>query len=244
MGTRYLNIVTAKQFGLDVAEGNIEGVEPIRRFGHNLAVPATYETVWCHSSLYVYMTTANRLLITSDSAQDGVAGTGTLTLQLSGLDEDYNILTETITMNGVAAVQTKGSFLRLFTTKSITAGTNGINVGNITITDSTTVITAGYLQAGEGKTLNAFWTTPADKTSVILDATVGEMAQKQTDFALFMRPFGQSWYIGKTLIVKNQTIYELLSMPIKVPAKMDIEVRAKSSGGSGIVMANFSGYYK
>ena len=54
-----------------VAEGRMEDVTAFRRFGHNGNVPATYETVWCNSSLYVYMTTASRLLITSSSAEDG-----------------------------------------------------------------------------------------------------------------------------------------------------------------------------
>jgi len=232
-----------RPFNYMMAEGRLEGITPFRRFGRNNDIPATYETIWCNSSLYVYMSSANRLLISSSSAQDDVGGTGTLTLQLKGLDANYDLLTETITMKGAVPVQTAGSFLRLFTAKSITAGTAGINVGNITITDSTGVITVGYLEAGEGKTHNAFWTVPNGKTAIILDIGVGEMAQKKSDFGLFVRPFGKSWHIAKLQIVKNQTLNELLDVPLKFDEKTDIEIRAKAADGSGIVVADFSGYY-
>ena len=226
-----------------LAEDRLEDVSPIRRFGHNGNVGASYETVWCNSSVYTYMAAANRLLVSSSSAQDGVAGTGTLTLQLKGLDANYDLLTETVTMTGIVPVQTTASFLRLFTSKSITAGTAGINVGNITITDSTATIIAGYIEAGEGKTQNAIYTVPNGKTAIILGWAFGDMAGKRTDFGLFVRPLNKSWYIAKTMIIRNQTMEECFEVPLKFPAKTDIEVRAKATGGAGIVVANFSGYY-
>ena len=226
-----------------VSVEDVTSISPIRRFGHNGNVGATYETVWCDSSLYVYMSTASKLLVTSSSAQDAAAGTGTRTLQLTGLDGDYAKITEIITMTGAVAVTTTNKFLRLFTCKSITAGTGGINAGNITVKDANDFLTLGYMEAGEGKTQNAIFTVPADKTFIVTNMGIGEMAQKRSDFALFVRPLNKSWYIAKLQIVKNQTFDEVFDMPLKFDEKTDIEIRAKASGGSGIVVADFSGYY-
>jgi len=42
----------ARPYNCMVAEGNVEGVTPFRKMGHNLDVGATYETIWCRSALF------------------------------------------------------------------------------------------------------------------------------------------------------------------------------------------------
>jgi len=99
-----------------ISEGDLLLHYPLLKFGTRMAVAAnTQSLIWeGNTALYTYMTTAQQLKISSSSAQDGVAGTGALTIKIFGLDADFNEIDEIITMNGVGVVTTTKSFIRIF----------------------------------------------------------------------------------------------------------------------------------
>ena len=244
MEDRQRRIIVSPSFGAQVAEGLLPGVTAIRKIGHNLAVPSTYETVWCNSSVYSYLTTADNVDIVSDSVEDKVDGTGARSIYINGLDADYNEQNETIVPTGtVAAVSTK-KYIRIFTMKIILVGSGGINAGNITLADVTGSKTLAYLEEGEGRSLAALFTVPADKVGTITRWTFGEVNAKRSHIAMFVRPYGKSWFIMKVRIMKNQSSNGAFSIPIVLQAKTDIEIRAKSLGEGGMVAASFAGYYQ
>ena len=60
--------------------------------------------------LYPYLAAASLLQVSSGSANDTAAGTGARTVTIVGLDANYNVISETLTMNGVTPVQTVNSY--------------------------------------------------------------------------------------------------------------------------------------
>jgi len=236
-------LAIAKPYTYEIAEGIISGVNPIRQSGYNADNAATYETVWNSSTAYSYPTAADTLDVVSDSTADDSAGTGARTLYIEGLDADYVEQSETIIMDGTTPVETANEYIRLFYARCVTVGTGGVNAGIITIADVTSSTTLALILAGEGATAQAVWTVPANKEAIFIGWTFGEMAGKATTFAIFARPYGESWHINRVQVIKNQTMYEIISVPFRFAAKTDIEVRAKSSAASGITVASFDGYY-
>lgn len=239
--------IVSPTYGTQIAEGSVPGVKSIRRMGHNLDVSASWETVWCRSALYTYLTTASKIDVYSSSVQDAQNGTGAKTLFIKGLDANYDVISETLSThatNGQTSVTSVKSYLRVFAIRVVTSGSNSTNVGNITFEDSTGLITLAYMHASEGKTLMSIYTVPDDKTATILRWSYGEVNAKRTHIALFIRPFGESWYIGKYKVIKNQTGSATFAMPVVFAAKTDIEIRAYSEGGSGKVQGMFEGYYQ
>jgi len=229
-----------------VAVGEPSIVAPVRRAGHNDACAATYETVWCASDSYTYLTSTEKLKINSSDSEDNASGTGARTVFVKGLDSSYDIISETVTLHatdGTIAVTTSKSYLRVFILRAETAGSVGSNKGDVYIKNNASTITLEKACAGEGKSLAAIWTVPNNKTAIILGGIIGEMAQKKTEFGLFIRPQNKAWYIARLSIIKNQTVEIKFLMPLKFEAKTDIEVRAKADAGSGIVIASFDGYY-
>lgn len=105
---------------------------------------------------------AYKLDVTSSSTSDAAAGTGARTVEIYGLDFDGNPLSETITMNGNAIVQTANAFWRVFVAKVITAGTGRKNAGDIYI-----------VKTGTGGTYTAG--VPGTLTSLIIKILVGLM---------------------------------------------------------------------
>ena len=91
--------IALPRYEIDIAKGIVEGRSPVRRFGHNPVCAATEETIWEGSALYVYLTVAERLQVSSSvPATDIPASTGAWTVFIKGLDANYNIITETVTL--------------------------------------------------------------------------------------------------------------------------------------------------
>ena len=133
-------------FYLAVAKGDFTGYSNVSKFGYNPAVSTiAYESIWEGSNAYPWQTVADQLEVLSSSANDSSAGTGARTVELQGLDSSWNLLTETITMNGTTAVTTTGSFLRIFRARVVTAGTSLRNEGDITIRDQDTSTTRALI---------------------------------------------------------------------------------------------------
>lgn len=69
----------------------------------------------------------------SDSVNDTAAGTGARTVFISGLDSNYDVISETVTLNGTSAVQTVRSYLRVNSFLIMSAGSGKTNAGSITL---------------------------------------------------------------------------------------------------------------
>jgi len=128
-------------FGLQVARGQIPYHQSIQIFGYNPDVDTTEESVWPDGGVVPHPTVASVLKVSSTSASDTSAGTGARTVFIGGLDGDYNVIGETITLNGQTEVNTTKSYLYVNEFYVLTVGTDGHNVG--TINAGTGTVTAG-----------------------------------------------------------------------------------------------------
>jgi hypothetical protein len=109
--------------------------------GYNPDVDTTWENLWAAGGLINYPAAALQMKVSSSSANDTAAGTGTRSVTITGLDEDYNEIVETIALNGQTAVTTTNSFLRINNFTTATAGSGLTNAGDVYI--GTGVVTAG-----------------------------------------------------------------------------------------------------
>lgn len=98
-------------FYLAVAKGDFTGYSKVSKFGRNASVKSSgYETIWDGSNLYPWPTAAETLEVASSDNDDTSAGTGARTVEIQGLDSNWDPLTETVTMNGGTDVTTNNSF--------------------------------------------------------------------------------------------------------------------------------------
>lgn len=114
--------------------------------------------VQLQATTYTEPASAAQRSISSSSASDSSAGTGTRTLKICYYDNDMNgPYYETITMNGTTPVNTVATNIRFIECiHSETVGSNGTNVGTITLFGSTAGGggTIGTIAVGDGRT---FW---------------------------------------------------------------------------------------
>ena len=236
---------TSEPFELQVARGQIAYHESVYKFGNNAAVAASTETIWQQGGLYSYLSAASVLKVSSSSADDTSAGTGARTVELFGLDGDYNEINELITLNGQTAVNTTQSYLRINRMIVRSAGSGGSNAGIIyagtgTVTTGVPAnIYATINGDGTNQTLMALWTVPAGYTGYLMQYDVSNGTTSNTPavckMTLVARPHGE---VFQSRDVKSLTtgmhIENTLVVPVKFTEKTDIEVRAVSSSVSVI----------
>ena len=169
------------EFKIAVAAGLVPGWRRYRKFGMNNALASGTEQMWPPGTLKTLPAAAAVASIVSDSAEDDPdeatpPGTGAWTVTVEGLDANYDEVSETVTMTGTTPVLTTQTFLRLFRSYVVTAGTNGNNVGNISTSVGGNL--QSYIEASEGQSHQTDYCVPNGHVWLIdlYSVRVGRMA--------------------------------------------------------------------
>lgn len=231
----------------EIISDNDPNHTPVRRFGHNPDVGATLETLWHPGGLYVYLTSAERLQITSDDADDDgdPVGNGARTVWIQGLDASWELQSETITMNGVANVLTDLFYLRVFKLKVYTFGVTGNNEGVITASNNADTNVLMNIEIGEGESNAAIFTVPEPGgCGFIKTFYMSENSTKGTEVSLWARDNmnGRPWGAKRMFALYNSAFTYQFTIPFRVPTRMDLEIRALSTVTGANVTGGFGGW--
>ena len=229
---------------IPIAAGQLAGYSSVEKFGRNPNVATSIETIWQYGGIYQYLTTASQIFVYSASSDDGVGQIGAIKVTVQGLDENYNIISEELTVNGAGSTLT---FLRVYRAFITEAGSAGYNTGDIII--STLASGAGTVLAdiggdgtgvnfiGYGQTMLALYTVPAGKTAYVTQWTIGN-GNYNTSTSAFLRTRlpvnGFVMTTSDTMTVSGGFHVKNYSIPLKFVEKTDIEVQAFDGGGTGI----------
>lgn len=241
-----------EDFNLQVARGQIQGHKTLFKFGNNEDINGSLETIWSYGGLYVYPTSAIQMKVSSTSANDTSNGTGARTIVVSGLNATYDEVSETVVLNGQTAVLTTTTFIRVFRSFVVTAGTGATAAGTIYI--GTGTVTAGvpatvYAQIvlGENQTLMAIWTVPAGYTLYISRGTFSAASNNAAQYILskfMIRPFNGVFRNVADVTVNSSVISYDFEVPLAIPEKSDIEARGIALAGTNFyTTASFEGIY-
>lgn len=235
-------------WGIQLADGDIEGVSHIEKFGMNVDVDNEKETIWDGGGIYTYIETAETLTVTSNDPQDNPTGTGARNVEIQGMNQAGEVVIETINIGAT----TTGEFKRVFRVRVISAGSSGGNEGTISITsdDTSTVLAiigidgTGSNAAGRGQTFMAQYTIPTGKTGYITQWTVGAGKQNTDAIAMLMtrdpNAAGNGAWNARDIITVSATTYaKNYNIPIKLNAGDDVEVRAYSTTNNSLVSSTF-----
>jgi len=234
-------------FGLQVSRGQIMGHRSVVIFGFNPDVDQTEETVWPSSGIINHPASATVMKVSSDSANDTAAGTGARTIVISGLDANYNEISETVTLNGQTAVNTTSLFLRINDMYVATAGSGLTSAGNIYV--GTGVVTAGVpatlydlMYVGYNKRTTGHYTIPAGYTGYMV---AGALSAGQ--------PTGSTQVVGRLVTTNSNSIrltqavvtlnngfanYDF-QLPLAIPEKTDVEASVVASANNNSVSSTF-----
>ena len=245
-------------FALQVSRGQVQGHAVISVFGYNPDVDTSEESVWPDGGTIPHPTVASVLTVSSSSASDTSAGTGARTVFIEGVDGSFNIVSETVILNGQTAVSTTQSYLFVNSLFVLTAGSSGQNAGNINV--GTGVVTAGVpavlydiIAIGYNNRTTGHYCVPAGYTGYMTSGviTTGQ-ASGSTSVTAFLKQHGPDGIlrVGAVSTLNNGSVQYDFSPPYKIPEKNCIgaSVTGTSANNSAssffniILIKNDTGY--
>ena len=214
-------------FGLSVQRGDVNNFQAIQKFGYNESVSTSFESVTDAGGDYTFITSAGTATATSSNTASDNNGT----VEIQGLDSNYDLATETLTIGGSASTT---SFIRVFRAKMVNANTGNANVGTITITVSSTNV--AQIQPTYGQTLMCVYTIPRKFRAYLVQLDVGSSKDLENEILLRIKEIdnGNAWNTRAFITTRGGFVEKNFHVPEIINAKTDIELRAKASATSSI----------
>jgi len=208
---------------------------------HNDEVGTTTEDLWGAGGVMVWPSAAGVASVVSTDVADTSAGTGALTVKISGLDEDYLEISETITMNGTTPVNSTLSYLRVNSAYAATAGTGEVNAGNITVSVGGNV--QRYIAALAGICHCGQYTVPAGYTAYLTKVTTWQGKDSAADVVFSWKTITSNVWksLTKILTYRNQTSIDF-DGSIRLAEKTDIRIQATAATGTCDQSAQYALY--
>lgn len=222
-----------------------------RKHGYNADVDAA-EDIWSAGGDYRFPTSAARLGVSSDSAEDEPGGNGASAVRIWGLDANYAPIAETVALTGGGTAETTQSFLRVNSVRIVSAKAAGghVNAGNISVKWGLAPVgddapyTIAHIPAGHGSAPQAIYTVPAlyEQARIIRwRGSAPGAAAGDTLFGLQVRPYSATDPAWRTEDV--QTVDNLAGplfardVSILLAAKTDIRLRVLSTDSGNLLVS-------
>jgi len=220
-------------FELQVARGQIQAHSVVTIAGYNSNVDTSWAMITPVGNLS-YPAAALQMTVSSADADDTSAGTGARTVLITGLDANYAVISESVTMNGQTAVTTTNSFLRINSMLVTTAGTSLANegiiyIGSGTVTSGVPATIYNVIAAGFNNATSSQYTIPAGYTGYLAVARIGLAQDAGTTLVTARTRFVGTSGIATTgpFIVTNNNISTInFPYPIAIPEKTRIQGEA------------------
>lgn len=225
-----MNFIHKENFKLNVSMGKMRGARYIHKFG---AVPQlsqnTEGSVWdVNDTVYpwsAFDTPAAASVLAVSAGDDGK------TIEVEGLDENFDVVKEDIVVSSAGAVTGTQVFARIYRA-FIKVGDS--NEGNIDIQVNAT--TVARISAGIGQTLMSVLTIPDGHTGYMFKGIcTAESGADGSGFMLARYAGTTAFRVGHTFEVNGsggEYQYET-SFPFPFPERTDIDVHIKTRTNNG-----------
>jgi hypothetical protein len=235
-------------FGLQVSRGQIQGHSTVIVFGYNPDVDTSEETIWPDGGLIPHPTVASVLKISSSSADDASAGTGAQTVFIEGVDGNFNVVSETVILNGQTAVNTTNLYLYVNSFYVATVGSGGANAGNInagtgTVTSGVPAVLYDIIAIGYNQRTTGHYCVPAGFTGYMTEGSISAgQASGSTAVTAFLKQHGTDniLRVGAVSTVNNSDASFSFEQPYTIPEKNCVGASAIGAAANNAVSSYFN----
>lgn len=246
--------ITDAESGLAIAKGDVANTTFIHKFGNapDFDTGDGIVTIWDGADSggvdemdYIYSTTADIDSLSSSAAGD------TQDVEVQGLDTNYALVTQTITLTGQTRKALDTDLIRIFRVVNVGATDNAgtiycyVNTALSSGVPIDTTQVRALVHIGNNQTLMAVYTIPAGKTGYMRDwfASIAG-ANKTSNYLIELRarPFGQVFQLKHTSSLSDVgTSYQQhkYEEPEVFAEKTDIEIRVQATA-AGVTAASIS----
>lgn len=173
--------------GHSISQGTISGVAGLVR---GYASTASTAITACRATTYTEPSSAQQMRLVSSSASDAAAGTGSRTVRVTYHDgTGAGPFTEDVTMNGTTPVSTVATNIRFIESlDTLTVGSNGTNVGTISIQAIGGGTTFGTIAVSDGTTYWAHHYVAPGRRCYVTRLFVGTQGNNANFFVRYADP--------------------------------------------------------
>lgn len=249
----------SRDFQLEIARGNISGMTFIHKFGEapDFDSGDNFVTIWdgandglTDAMVYTFSSSADIDFLSCSTGD-------TLDIEVQGLDTNYDLVTQTVTLTGQTPSALGTQLVRVFRMKNIDSadltGTVYCYVSGNTVTagvpqtvaDIRAIISLHGVGDSHNQTLMAVYTIPNGKTGYLCQfyvSSIGGVKTSINEIHLEVRPFGQVFQTKHTgAIVGTGTSHftHIFDVPEIIPAKADVLMEANTDVNVAGVSAGF-----
>ena len=238
---------------VDRARGIVDGQMLVHKFGA-LAGLIGMQDICGVGGIYPWPITAETLRVRAGGdAADAAAGNGAQKVLILGVDANFDLISEEVTLAGVSqSAPTTLSFMRVYRAYVTDVGTYGeANTGVIDIENTTTLANLARIESGIGQTQMTMYTVPAGFTAFLDRINVGVTGSKDASFRFFQRQAADDStaapYTSKRLVWRIDEIGGPAGVEIdshiQFPEKTDLwltGIEGPGGGGGPNVEASYS----
>jgi hypothetical protein len=213
---------------LQVARGKVPGVTQINVFGYSNTISNTGWVPAWEANAYSFPTNAATMNVYSSSASDAGA-----VVSISGLDANYNMISESVTLAGTSNVSTTKSFLRVNSMQLTSANSGQItNIGTVTLKNAANV---ALIYPQVGRMQNSWYSVPNNYSLYVRNINIfsGETKTGATPTWFYYRVKNHNNITGMhydVLTTSFQQEYKVQrTNPVRYTQKSDIEWQFQSS---------------
>ena len=218
---------------LQISKGLINGSKPVFVSGININIES--QGVWGGVGDYVD--------IVSDWVSDTPLGIGAHTLSITGLNQDYDEVTETINMNGTTKVRTTNRYQIIHKMTVLEAGSAGINVGTISSQRADSTLWAGatltgvvgpHIVIGSNESQSCIYQVPNGHTLYLCNYKVGSnkvtQLTGQAVHSFLAKPFEGVYNLKESTAtnIYSNSAYRPFNPPMKIVQKTTIKLQSKT----------------
>lgn len=207
----------------------------VTKFGLNLDIDADVkEDIWILGGTKTDVTAAADTEIVSSSVNDTSAGTGARTVKIFGYDSNYDLISETVTLNGTTPVSLTNEFLDVYRMTVESSGSNEYNAGNITVRHVSGPVNLARIGTGFNITQQSHYIIPNGYTGYIAQFIVGVSGDqsgagsKVGEISLEYKVDGKPWiktFTGGFTSETGPVVYDLENV-LKFDEKTRIKLTA------------------
>ena len=224
--SQFLGKMSTPNVLFDVARGNLEGASAVNLFGFNRSVALDYETIWNDGGNFTFPSTGLALTVTTSSALDYGK-----TLIIEGLDTNYNIISEVVTLANGGTVTTA-----LFFRINLMIMLTGENIGNIDAVNA--AVKYGYIEAATGVMQACIYTVPRNHSLYLFRIDLNSATTNGNKYLTIRNvtntSAGRKLRVAEATFATSQVSYDR-QVPFKLAEKTDFSFEAKSSSSTNEV---------
>lgn len=241
-----INKVLTDDIDLNTSRGIVKGRKSLNAVGNIDAVGNSEKVICGLDSFTGFLTSAEKVRIKSGgNSTDDISGTGARSIEFFGLDDNFNMVLETVnTAGSSASLSTVSNYIRLFTARVINSGTyssglDGSNDDDITI-ETENGVELGVILSERGITQSSVRTIPAGYTGFLVSLSARVDGDKTGTISIWGRgkadivvaPFGARVLLGRIPNIVGRKEKALKTFP-PIQEKTDIWATAIKTEGGG-----------